>query len=101
VTGSAEPAATYERLADNALGAARRLFEFLADHHWTGHALVGPNSGARFNYRAGRFTKNYLRRFPWRDELCYLQGQGYWILTRLRVQEATSPSPVEAGGSNA
>lgn len=60
--------------------AALRLHQYLANKHWDGHALVGPDPGLRINYRIGRFIKSYLDFVPWRDNLCYLQAQGYWLL---------------------
>jgi hypothetical protein len=89
VTRSSTLPAEYERLAQDALDAERRLFAFLADHHWTGDALMGPDCGVRFNYRVGRFIKSYLRRLPWRDDLYYLQSQAYWILASMELQGAT------------
>jgi hypothetical protein len=32
------------------------------------------------NARIGRFVKSYLGGIPWRDQMTYLQAQGYWIL---------------------
>ena len=53
--------------------------------HWTGHALIGPDPGIRFNYRIGRFIKSYLRQVRWGDDYYYLQGQGYWTLGNWRL----------------
>jgi uncharacterized protein YyaL (SSP411 family) len=77
-------------VAASAVRSAENLFEFLVRNHWNGSGLVGPDCGIRFNYRAGRFVKSYLRMLPWRDSLYYLQGQAYWILATLRMHEATS-----------
>lgn len=60
--------------------AATRLHGYLLKRHWNGQALVGPDSGVRFNARLGRFIKSYLDFLPWRDNRFYLQGQGYWTL---------------------
>jgi len=70
--------------------AASRLYAYLLDHHWSDGGLVGPDSGIRFNYRAGRFLKSYLRPLPWRDDLYYLQAQGYWVLAAWRMLDACS-----------
>ncbi len=65
---------------DELLDAAKRLHRYLFNNHWTGHALIGPDPGIRFNYRIGRFIKSYFSSIDWKDDLYYLQGQGYWIL---------------------
>jgi hypothetical protein len=69
-------------------GAATALHAYLLRRHWRDDALVGPDCGVRLNYRVGRFLKSYLRVVPWRDDLCYQQAQGYWILANLRLHEA-------------
>jgi hypothetical protein len=61
------------------INAARRLHSYLVQQHWNGEAVVGPDPGIRFNARIGRFIKSYLYFFPWSDNLCYMQAQGYWI----------------------
>ncbi len=40
------------------LQAAISLHRYMVGRHWTGHALVGPDPGIRFNYRIGRFVKS-------------------------------------------
>jgi hypothetical protein len=65
--------------------AALRLHEYLANRHWDCCALVGPDVGIRFNYRIGRFVKGYLRRLRWNDNYCYVQAQGYWILSNWQL----------------
>ena len=62
------------------LGAPRRLHGLLEERFWDGAGLVGPDPGIRLNYRFLRFVKSYTRGLPWRDELYYLQAQGYWTL---------------------
>jgi hypothetical protein len=62
------------------MDAAVRLHGYLVKRHWNGQALEGPDPGIRFNWRVGRFVKGYLDFLPWRDDLVYVQGQGYWIL---------------------
>jgi len=59
---------------------ALKLHAFLADQHWNGHALAGPDPGVRLNYRLGRFVKSYLRFLNWKDDLCYQPAQSYWTL---------------------
>ena len=61
------------------LTAAMGLHRYLFDHHWDGKSLVGPDPGIRFNARAGRFLKSYLRSLNWADDLVYQQAQGYWV----------------------
>jgi hypothetical protein len=70
--------------------AAERLHGYLVEGHWREGGLIGPDSGIRFNYRIGRFVKSYLSRFPWRDELYYLQAQGYWILANWALADLGS-----------
>ncbi len=43
-------------------------------------AIIGPDPGVRFNYRIWRFLKGYTPCIAWRDELYYLQCQGYWTM---------------------
>jgi hypothetical protein len=60
--------------------AALQLYEYLVARHWNGAALCGPDVGIRFNSRIGRFVKSYLRQLNWKDNYCYIQAQGYWVL---------------------
>jgi hypothetical protein len=62
------------------LHAAVRLHRYLVDTHWRPEGLIGPDPGIRFNYRIGRFVKSYLGGAVWKDDLYYLQAQGYWVL---------------------
>ena len=71
------------------LRAALRLHDHLLARHWDGSALVGPDCGIRLNYRAGRFLKSYLRAIPFRDDMVYLQGQGYWALANAALAADT------------
>ena len=66
-----------------------RLHAYLVASHWNGRALMGPDPGIRFNYRIGRFAKNYVPRRFWNDDLYYLQGQGYWILANWHLYDVT------------
>jgi hypothetical protein len=70
---------------DAKMQAALRLHRYLADRHWDGSALVGPDVGIRFNYRIGRFVKSYLRNRRWKDNYRYVQAQGYWILSNWQL----------------
>ena len=70
-----------------AVSAARRLHRYLVRRHWREGRLIGPDSGVRFNYRVGRFAKGYLSFIPWRDDLYYLQAQGYWMLANWRLAD--------------
>ena len=67
--------------------AATRLHNFMIANHLNGGALLGPDPGIRVNYRLGRFLKGYLPFVPWRDDLYYLQGQGYWVLANWLLAE--------------
>ena len=75
--------------------AATRLHGYLAAEHWNGHALEGPDSGVRFNWRVGRFVKSYLSFLPWSDKLIYFQGQGYWIFDNWLLHDLTGSSQAE------
>src|SRR5437764_3211510 len=74
---------------DHYMPAATKLHRYLVDAHWNGQALIGPDSGIRFNYRIGRFIKSYLRGVPWRDNYYYVHGQAYWILANWRLLALT------------
>lgn len=69
------------------LDRALALHDHLVQRHVRGGALVGPDSGVRVNYRLGRFVKSYLRALPWRDDLYYLQAQGYWSIANDQLAE--------------
>jgi hypothetical protein len=74
---------------DDYMLAALKLHHYVVGRHWNGQALIGPDTGIRFNYRIGRFIKSYLRGVPWRDDYYYLQGQGYWVLANWRLLALT------------
>jgi hypothetical protein len=65
-----------------------RLHRYLKSSHWRDDALIGPDCGVRFNYRAGRFVKSALPSLPWHDDRYYLQAQGYWIIANWRLADA-------------
>ncbi len=67
------------------LGPGLRLHTYLARRHVRDGALIGPDSGIRYNYRIGRFAKSYLCFLSWLDDYYYLQAQGYWILANWRL----------------
>lgn len=67
------------------LPAALRLHTYLVQRHWDGRALRGPDVGVRFNYRIWRFIKGLLPFVQWNDNYCYVQAQGYWILSNWRM----------------
>jgi hypothetical protein len=71
--------------SDQQVRAALSLHRYMVARHWSGHALIGPDPGIRFNYRIGRFIKSYLRQVGWGDDYYYLQGQGYWTLGNWRL----------------
>lgn len=62
-----------------------QLHGYLESAHWREDALVGPDVGVRFNYRAGRFVKSALRALPWGDDRYYLQCQAYWVIANWRL----------------
>lgn len=70
---------------DARLSAALQLHAYLVQRHWDGSALYGPDVGVRFNYRIWRFLKGRLPFVPWNDSCRYVQAQGYWILSNLRM----------------
>lgn len=57
----------------------------MVDRHLRAHNLVGPDPGVRLNYRFGRFIKSAVPGWRWKDDMIYLQGQGYWILSNARL----------------
>jgi hypothetical protein len=71
------------------LGAAARLHAHLMRRHMDRGLLRGPDAGVRFNLRAWRFFKSALDFVPWRDDYCFMQAQGYWILSNWMLHEAT------------
>ncbi|HEV2491786.1 MAG TPA: hypothetical protein VG204_01800 [Terriglobia bacterium] len=71
------------------LGAAKRLHAHLMRRHWDRGLLRGPDAGVRFNLRAWRFVKSALDFVPWRDDYCFMQTQGYWILANWMLHAAT------------
>ena len=74
---------------DKYLDAATRLHRHLVNQHWDGELLTGPDPGIRFNARIGRFVKGYLPFLPWKDELTYIQAQGYWIISNGTLSDIT------------
>jgi hypothetical protein len=75
--------------ADRCFDAALKAHRYLRENHWRDNALVGPDSGLRFNYRLGRFVKSYLPPVRGRDQYAYLQAQGYWVLSNWLLYGAT------------
>ena len=76
------------------LESALKLHDHLVRRHWRA-GLVGPDPGIRFNFRIWRFLKSATRALPWKDDLYYLQGQGYWILGNWRLFELTGDKTFE------
>lgn len=70
--------------------ATQRLHHFLVDAHWRDGSLAGPDPGVRLNARIGRFAKSYLPKAEWNDDLLYMQGQGYWILSNWEMWNRTA-----------
>jgi uncharacterized protein YyaL (SSP411 family) len=71
------------------MAAATRLYNYIYDHHWDGHAMSGPDSGVRFNFRIGRFIKRMFRFIPWGDNYIFQQGQAYWIFANWLLADMT------------
>ncbi len=69
--------------------AAERLHAHLLRRHLSRGLLRGPDSGVRFNLRAGRFLKSLLSSVPWRDNYAFMQTQGYWTLSNWMMFEAS------------
>lgn len=78
-----------DTVKQSCLDSAERVQRYLFSTHWQGDGLYGPDPGIRWNYRIGRFVKSYLRFLPWRDDLYYLQGQGYWVLANWELFDRT------------
>ncbi len=70
----------FEVKKNSYLDSALKLHQYIADHHWTGSQLIGPDPGIRWNFKIVRFPKSYLSFIPWKDDKYFLQGQGYWII---------------------
>jgi hypothetical protein len=68
---------------------AEALHALLERRYVRDGVLVGPDSGVRLNHRVGRFVKSYLRALPWKDDLCYMQAQAYWILANWELWDRT------------
>lgn len=64
-----------------------RLHGYLEQSCNSQGALVGADPGVRWNYRFLRFLKSKLRFLPWRDSLCYMQAQGYWIVANWKLSQ--------------
>ena len=72
------------------LDAALRLHRFMRTNNWTGHALCGPDQGVRFNRRLWRYVKSALPFYPWADNTCYMQAQGYWVFDNWLLFDLTA-----------
>jgi hypothetical protein len=77
------------------LESALKLHDHLVRRHWRS-GLVGPDPGIRLNFRIGRFIKSATSFLPWKDDLYYLQGQGYWILGNWRLFDLTGDKKFQA-----
>jgi hypothetical protein len=71
------------------LAAAIQLHQHMMRCHWDGHAIVGSDPIGRINWRITRFVRSYLSFMPWRDQYTFLQGQGYWIKSNIRLAALT------------
>ena len=77
------------------LQSARSLHGYMLKRHWQSGAVVGPDSGVRFNARVGRFIKSYLGFLSWSDEYAYIQSQTYWILSNWLMFDLTGNAQFE------
>jgi hypothetical protein len=69
--------------------AAERLHAHLLKRHYSRGLLHGPDAGIRFQLRLWRFVKSPFEFIPWQDDYCFMQSQGYWILSNWMLYEAT------------
>ena len=69
--------------------AAINLHGFIGRTHAVGGAIVGPDSGVRFNARIGRFVKSYFPFVNYGDDYIYMQGQAYWIMSNWQLADLT------------
>lgn len=69
--------------------AALDLHGYIAQTHAVGGALVGPDTGVRFNARIGRFVKSYFPKVNFGDDYVYIQGQAYWIMANWQLATLT------------
>lgn len=58
---------------------AIRLYNYILNNFWNGHAIIGPDPGVMLELRIYRFIKSYLSFINWSDNYYFLQAQGYWI----------------------
>lgn len=71
------------------LEAAIKLHKYIANTHWNGQAIVGPDPVGKIHWRVTRFVRSYLPWLPGDDRYIYLQGQAYWIKGNLALFELT------------
>lgn len=67
--------------------AAQHLHRYLLEFHVRSGKLLGPDPGIRWNYRIGRFVKSWLPNRNWKDDLYYLQAQGYWTIGNWQLHQ--------------
>ncbi len=84
------------KLRTAVLESASRIRDYLCDHHLRDGVLIGPDPGVRFNYRYWRFLKSCAPRINWGDDLCYMQTQGYWIISNGRWAELNAECESES-----
>ncbi len=70
------------------LSFGERLYQYLSANHLRDGALIGPDPGVRFNYRFWRFAKSALSFIRWKDDLYYLQAQGYWVMANWSLYDS-------------
>ncbi len=72
------------------LNSAILLHTHLNNKHWDGKAIIGPDPIGRINWRINRFVKSYIPWSPWFDQYVFLQGQGYWLQSNLKLAKLTN-----------
>lgn len=66
-------------MENKSLSSAIRLYNYLLNNFWNGHAIIGPDPGVMLELRIYRFIKSHLSFINWSDNYYFLQAQGYWI----------------------
>jgi len=84
----------------NTYSNALRLHRYIAQKHWDGQAIAGPDPIGKIHWRITRFIRSYLPKLPGDDRYVYLQGQAYWIRGNLALwQHTQDPSYLDCARS--
>jgi len=76
-------------MESKSLVSAIRLYKYILKNFWNGRAIIGPDSGHRFELRFLRFIKSHFPSLNWSDDHFFLQAQGYWIKSNWDLFEIT------------